>query len=71
MLLAVVGIAARTFGAYALSRALRQLLFGVAPTNPGTYVAAVLVALCIAMAAYTIPARAATRVTPVDALRSE
>ena len=68
---AAVGIAIGLVGAFATTRVLRSLLFGVTPTDPATLagVTLVLIALC-ALAAYA-PARKATKVDPVEVLRRE
>ena len=71
MSLALVGVAAGALGAFALTKALKSLLFGVTPTDPATFglVAAVLAAA--AFAACYMPARRAARVDPLQALRAE
>jgi putative ABC transport system permease protein len=71
MTLALVGVAAGALGAFALTKALKSLLFGVTPTDPTTFgiVAAVLAAA--AFAACYMPARRAARVDPLQALRAE
>ena len=56
--------------ALALSRALRSLLFDVKATDPLTYVASGLVLLAVALLACWIPARRATRVDPIVALKN-
>lgn len=53
----------------ATARLLRQQLFGVAPTDPTTLVAVVLLLLAVTIAATLIPARRAMRVPPAMALR--
>jgi putative ABC transport system permease protein len=68
---ALIGLAVGIAGAIALSRFVRSLLFGVAPTDPATFLLVSLVLLLVAAAACWIPARRATRVDPVIALRSE
>jgi ABC-type lipoprotein release transport system permease subunit len=60
------------FGAaLATSQLLKSLLFNVGPHDPGPFVAVVLVLAVVALAATLIPARAATKVEPVEALRYE
>jgi predicted permease len=70
-LLALVGVACGLAGAAALSRLLKSLLFEVNPMDPVTYVLTSLVLLSAALAASYIPARRATGVEPLDALRVE
>ena len=58
-------------GAFALSRSLESLLFGVRATDPITFTVVGLALLVVAAAACWIPARRATRVDPLVALRTE
>jgi putative ABC transport system permease protein len=58
-------------GAVAATRALRSLLFGVSPTDPLTFVAIPLLLALVALLACWFPARSATRVAPLVALRVE
>ena len=53
------------------SRVLRSLLFGVGPHDPVTFVLVTLVLIVIAIVAALIPARSATNVNPIIALRCD
>jgi predicted permease len=67
----VVGLAGGIAAALALSRVLGGLLFEIRPYDPTTIAAVALIMLATAAAACLLPARRATRVDPVMALRSE
>jgi putative ABC transport system permease protein len=69
--LAAFGIALGLAGAVAATRALRSLLFGVSPTDPLTFVAIPLLLALVALLACWFPARRATKVDPLVAIRSE
>ena len=69
--LTAIGLAAGIVAALALSRLLSSLLFGVGAGDPATYAAVSAILLLVSAAACWIPARRATRVDPVTALRSE
>jgi putative ABC transport system permease protein len=71
MKLALIGIVAGTIGAFAASRILSSFLFEVSTIDLWTFVAAPLLLLLVALAASYFPARYATRVDPVKALRYE
>ena len=71
LLLAGIGLAAGLVAALGLSQLLSSLLFGVGPTDPGTYAAVSALLLLIAAVASWIPARRATRIDPTLALRHE
>jgi len=58
-------------GAFAATRLLSSLLFGVGAADPATFVGIVLLVSAVAFLASWIPARRATRVNPIIALRTE
>ena len=65
------GAAAGTIGAFAASRLLASMLFGVTPHDAATFVAAPLLLVAVALAASAIPAWRATSVDPAGVMRSE
>lgn len=69
--LAIAGAAVGTLAALGLTRFLSTLLFGVHPTDPVTFTAVAALLTLVALAASYIPARRATRVDPMVALRYE
>jgi putative ABC transport system permease protein len=71
MRLTVVGIALGVVGAYALTRLMTSLLFGVTPTDITTFVLVSISLSLVALVACLIPATRATRVDPLVALRYE
>ncbi|HEX8180907.1 MAG TPA: ABC transporter permease [Pyrinomonadaceae bacterium] len=71
MLLALAGVAVGLIGALLLTRVMTTLLYGVHPTDPVTFTAVSLILLTVALTACFIPARRATRVDPLIALRDE
>ena len=71
LVLALVGIALGAVGAFALTRVISGLLFGVSPTDGPTFVMVSLIVTVVAFLACYLPARRATRVDPLVALRYE
>ena len=71
MRLVVVGLAIGVAAAIAFGGVLTRLLFGVAPRDAATLVAAPAVLGAVALVACLVPARRATRVDPAIALRTE
>ena len=71
VILALTGTAIGVGGAFALTRFLKTLLFGIAPTDSPTFLIVSLGLFVIAVAACLIPARRATKVDPLVALRCE
>jgi putative ABC transport system permease protein len=69
--LALVGIAIGVLGGVWLTAAMKGLLFGVGPNDPPTFVIVSALLLAVAAAATYIPARRATKVDPIVALRYE
>jgi predicted permease len=71
LLLTAAGLAVGVAGALALTRALETLLFNVTPTDAATFGAAVLILVAAAIAAALGPARRASSIDPLVALRAE
>jgi predicted permease len=70
-MLAGVGVVAGLFGAFYLTRQVESQLFGLSPNDPATLVGAVLLLLAVALLAGFVPARRATTIDPMVALRTE
>jgi putative ABC transport system permease protein len=71
LILALAGIAFGSAGAYAVSRVLQSLLFGVGARDPFTFVAVAALLGSVALLASWLPARRAARVDPLAAMRAE
>jgi predicted permease len=66
-----IGLAAGLFGAFVASRALRSVLYNVAPLDPTALISALLTLSMVALIACFVPARRASRVDPIEALRAD
>jgi len=71
MLLAMIGAAVGILVALPVARMAGNLLYGVSSTDPLTYAGITLLLLCVALLACYLPARRATRIDPLKALRVE
>ena len=71
MKLALAGVALGLVASVALTRTIQSLLFGVSTIDPVTFAALPLLVMLIGMLACWIPARRATRVDPLIALKYE
>jgi putative ABC transport system permease protein len=69
--LVLIGLALGMAGAFALTRLMATLLFAVEPTDPLTWLAVALALAVVAALACVAPARRATMIDPLTALRSE
>jgi putative ABC transport system permease protein len=67
----LMGLVAGLAVAAGLARLIANMLFGISPTDPMTFTAVPVALLAIAMIACYVPARRATRLDPVVALRQD
>ena len=68
--MAMIGIAVGTVASFVVARAISSLLFGTQPTDPMTFAGMILLLTFVAFLAGYIPARRASRIDPMVALRS-
>ena len=71
LLTAVIGVAIGIAGAIGLTRTFQSFLFGLSPTDPLTFAAVAILLILVALLACYIPARRASKVDPMTALRCE
>jgi len=69
MVLTAIGLALGVFGGYALAQLMAMLLYGIRPTDVIAFIVASLILAAIALIATYLPARRATRIDPMIALR--
>jgi len=71
IVLAIAGVALGLTGSYALTSLMSKLLFGVKPTDPATFLITAAILSFTALIASYLPARRATKIDPLEALRYE
>lgn len=70
MRLALIGIALGAIASFAMARAITSLLFAVQPNDPPTFTSTILLLTAVAIVAGYVPARRASRINPIAALRN-
>lgn len=71
IILALIGVGIGLAGAIGLSRVLTSLLYGISATDPVTFILVALIIIAVALLACFFPARKATKVDPITAMRYE
>jgi putative ABC transport system permease protein len=71
IMLAIVGVSIGVIASFALTRLMSDLLFGVSPTDPATFILIPLILIGVAFVSCFLPARSASKVDPIVALRYE
>jgi len=70
-LVSLAGVGAGLAAAFAGSRVIESLLYGISPHDPGVFAGTAVILLVVALFACWLPARRAARLSPLEALRTE